>query len=252
MRFKDKVAIVSGGSEGMGKVAATIFAKEGAKVVITSRSEEKLKKAAEEIRAAGGTVTPVPGDVTSSESIKNVVAKVLEQYGRVDILFNYVGGEPGLSAMTPFIEQTEEYWDKMITLNLKSTILFSRAVLDSMMKQKYGKIVNTAAIAGRQGSPRMVLYSAVKGGIIAFTKSLAMEMAPYNINVNCVSPGPIDTPGFNQLFGDEGKQRTSTFVPLGRIGKPEDVANGAVFLASEEAGFITGQTLAVDGGVTMV
>jgi len=252
MRFENRVAIITGGSEGMGKAAALIFAREGAKVAITSRSEEKLKKAVDEIKAAGGTAMSVQGDVTSNASIKNVVAKVLEQYGKIDILFNYVGGEPGLSAMKPFIEHDEEYYDEMITLNLKSTIMFCRAVLDTMMAQKYGKIVNTAAIAGRQGSPRMALYSAVKGGIIAFTKSLAVEMAPYNINVNAVSPGPIDTPGFNKLFGEEGKKRTSNFVPLGRLGRPEDVANGAVFLASEEASFITGQTLAVDGGVTMV
>ncbi|OGO23601.1 MAG: hypothetical protein A2144_14310 [Chloroflexi bacterium RBG_16_50_9] len=252
MRFKDKVAIISGGTAGMGKAAALGFAKEGAAVVITSRNEEKLKKATEEIRAAGGKVTGLKGDVTKSDSIKAVVAKTLEQYGRVDILFNYVGGEPDLKPMTLFTEQTEDYWDRMIDLNLKSTIVFSRAVLDSMIKQKYGKIINTAAIAGRIGSPRMVLYSAVKGGIIAFTKSLAVEVAPYNINVNCVSPGPINTPGFNQLFGAEGIERSSQFVPLKRIGRPEDVANAAIFLASDEASFITGQTLAVDGGVTMV
>jgi 2-hydroxycyclohexanecarboxyl-CoA dehydrogenase len=252
MRFENRVAIITGGSAGMGKAAALGFAKEGAKVVITSRSEEKLEKAADEIRAAGGTVMAVKGDVTSSESIKAVVAQVLKEYGRVDILFNYVGGEPDLKPMTLFIDQNEAFWDRMIALNLKSTIIFSHAVLDSMIKQKYGKIINTAAIAGRVGSPRMVLYSTVKGGIIAFTKSLAMEVAQYNINVNCVSPGPINTPGFNQLFGAEAVKRSSDFVPLKRIGRPEDVGNAVIYLASEEASFITGQTLAVDGGATMV
>jgi NAD(P)-dependent dehydrogenase (short-subunit alcohol dehydrogenase family) len=252
MRFTNKVAIITGGSQGMGKAAALGFAKEGASVVITSRSEEKLKKAADEIRAAGGSVMPVKGDVTKSESIKAVVDRVLKEYGRVDILFNYVGGEPDLKPMTLFTEQNEDYWDRMIDLNLKSTILFSRAVLDSMIKQKYGKIVNTAAIAGRTGAPRMVLYCAVKSGIIGFTRGLAMEVASYNINVNCVSPGPINTPGFNMIFGEEGIKRSSDFVPLKRIGRPEDVANAAIFLASDEASFITGQTLAVDGGATMV
>jgi 2-hydroxycyclohexanecarboxyl-CoA dehydrogenase len=251
MRFKDRVVIISGGTAGMGKKAALDFAQEGAAVVITSRSEEKLKKAADEIRAVG-KVTAIKGDVTRSDSIKAVVAKVLEQYGKVDILFNYVGGEPDLKPMKLFTEQTEDYWDKMIELNLKSTIIFSRAVLDSMIKQKYGKIINTAAAAGRVGSPRMVLYSTVKAGIIAFTKSLAMEVAEYNINVNCVSPGPINTPGFNTLFGQEGVARSAEHVPLQRIGRPEDVANAVLFLASDDSSFITGQTLAIDGGMTTV
>jgi NAD(P)-dependent dehydrogenase (short-subunit alcohol dehydrogenase family) len=254
MRFKDRVAIITGGSQGMGKAAALGFAKEGANVVIISRSEEKLQQAAEEIRAAGGKkVTVMAGDVTSSESIKGVVAKTLKEYGKVEILFNYVGGEPNMSEpLKLFTEQTEDYWDKIITLNIKSTVVFCRAVLDSMIKQKYGKIINTAAIAGRVGSPRMVLYSTVKGGIIAFTKSLAMEVAEYNINVDCVSPGPINTPGFNSLFGEEGIKSSSNFVPLKRMGRPEDVGNAVLYLASDDASFITGQTLAVDGGVTMV
>jgi 2-hydroxycyclohexanecarboxyl-CoA dehydrogenase len=252
MRFKDKVAIITGGSEGMGKAAALGFAKEGADVVITSRTEEKLKKASEEIRAAGGKVKAIQGDVTKSDSIKAVVAQVLKEYGRVDILFNYVGGTPDFTPFSMFIEQTEDYWDKTITFNLKSTLVFSRAVLDSMIEHKYGKIINTAAMAGRLGSPRMVLYSTVKGGIIAFTKSLAMEVAQYNINVNCVSPGPIDTPGYNILFGKEAAQRTPNHIPLRRIGRPEDVGNAVLYLASDEASFITGQTLAVDGGATMV
>jgi NAD(P)-dependent dehydrogenase (short-subunit alcohol dehydrogenase family) len=140
----------------------------------------------------------------------------------------------------------------MIDLNLKSTIIMSRAVLDSMIKQKYGKIINTAAIVVRVCGPRMAVYSAFKGGVIAFTKALALEVAPYNINVNCVSPGSIDTPGFNKIFTDGIRDHASDIVPLGRVGLPEEVASAVLYLASDDASFITGQTLAVDGGATRV
>ena len=252
MRFKDKVAVITGGTAGMGKATALGFAKEGACVVINARNEERLNKTAEEIRSLGGTVTPVRGDITRSDAVKALVAAALEQYGRIDILFNYVGGDPDLAPLTPFVEQTEDFWDRMIDLNLKSTIMLSQAVLDSMIKHKYGKIINTAAIAGRVGGPNMAVYSAVKGGVIAFTKALALEVAPYNINVNCVSPGPIDTPGFNRIFTGETKEHAADIVPLGRVGHPEEVAGTVLFLASDDAAFITGQTLAVDGGATMV
>jgi NAD(P)-dependent dehydrogenase (short-subunit alcohol dehydrogenase family) len=252
MRFKDRVAIITGGTAGMGRAAALGFAREGASVVINGRNEEKLQKTADEIRSAGGTVTAVRGDITVSDCIKAIVATALAQYGRIDILFNYVGGDPDLAPLTPFIEQTEDFWDRMIDLNLRSTIIMSRAVLDSMIKQKYGKIINTAAIAGRVGGPRMAVYSAVKGGVIAFTKALALEVAPYNINVNCVSPGPIDTPGFNKVFTGDAREHAADIVPLGRVGLPEEVASAVLYLASDDAAFITGQTLAVDGGATMV
>lgn len=252
MRFKNKVAIISGGTAGMGKAAAIGFAKEGASVVINGRNEERLNRTAEEIRAVGGAVTTAQGDITKSKSIKAIVAKALEQYGKVDILFNYVGGDPDLGPLKPFTEQTEGFWDRMIDINLKSTILLCRAVIDSMIRQKYGKIINTGAIAGRIGGPRMALYSAVKGGVIAFTKALALEMAPYHINVNCVSPGSIDTPGFNKIFADVNKNEAASITALKRVGRPEEVASAVLYLASDDAAFITGQTLAVDGGATMV
>jgi 2-hydroxycyclohexanecarboxyl-CoA dehydrogenase len=252
MRFKDKVAIITGGAAGMGNAAALGFAKEGAFVVINDINQEGLEKAAEEIRAIGGKVLTAHGDVTNSTTVKYIVAKCIEQYGKVDILFNYVGGEPGTAPMTPFIEQNEGFWNRMIDINLKSTILLCRAVLDSMIKQRYGKIINTGAIAGRIGGPRMALYSAVKGGVIAFTKALAVEMAPYNINVNCVSPGPISTPGFQKIFANMNKDDAVAIVPLKRMGLPEEVASAVLYLASDDAAFITGQTLAVDGGATMI
>jgi len=252
MGFTNKVAIITGGTAGMGKAVAKALAREGASVVINGRNEANLRNTTDEIQATGGIVTAVQGDITKSGIVKALVSTTLEKHGRIDILFNYVGGDPDLTPLKPFIEQTEDFWDRMIELNLMSTISLCYAVLDTMIKQKYGKIINTAAIAGRIGGPKMAVYSATKGGVISFTKALALEMAPYNINVNCVSPGPIDTPGFNKIFVGEDRKHAPDIVPLGRVGLPEEVASAVLYLASDEAAFITGQTLAVDGGATMV
>jgi 2-hydroxycyclohexanecarboxyl-CoA dehydrogenase len=251
MRFKDKVAVVTGGTSGMGREAVLGFVREGASVVINDINEELLTKTVEEIRAMGGKATPAPGDITMPETVIAMVDGALRDYGRLDILFNYVGGEPGAAALTPFIQQTEDYWDRMIALNLKSTIRVCRAALDPMMAQRYGRIINTGAIAGKIGGPNMALYSAVKGGIIAFTKALAIEMAPYNITANSVCPGPTDTPAMKKVLKGSPDQVAAITV-LKRIGKPEEVASAVLYLASDEAAFITGQALSVDGGATMI
>lgn len=253
MRFKDKVAIITGGGSGMGKAAALGFVREGAFVVVNDRDEELLNSTVDEIRSIGGTIIAVEGDVTKRAVRGSLVTKAIEQYDKIDILFNHVGGEPpGSTPLTPFIEQDEDYWDSVIELNLKSTILVCRAVLDQMIKQRYGKIINMGAMAGRIAVPRLALYSAVKGGVIAFTKALAFELAPYSINVNCVSPGPIKTLGYKKVFADVDEGEVLAIVPLKRVGRPEDVASAVLYLASDDASFITGQTLAVDGGATMV
>jgi 2-hydroxycyclohexanecarboxyl-CoA dehydrogenase len=251
MRFKDKVAVITGGTAGMGLEATLGFVREGAAVVINDINEENLAATIEKIEAMGGKATPAPGDITKRETVEAMVAGALENYGRIDIMFNYVGGEPGAAALTPFIQQTEEYWDRMIELNLKSTIRACRAVIDPMMEQKYGKIINTGAIAGKIGSSDMALYSAVKGGIIAFTKALAYDMAPYNINVNCVCPGPTETPAMKKVLKNN-TEKAAAMTVLKRIGKPEEVASAVLYLASDEAAFITGQALSVDGGATMI
>jgi NAD(P)-dependent dehydrogenase (short-subunit alcohol dehydrogenase family) len=257
VRFKGKVVIISGGGAGIGRAAALAFAREGAYVVINDLYEKNLNETANLIRSIGATVTEVQGDVTLSESIKTIVRKTLEQYGKIDILFNHVGGNPNYAPMSLFIEQNEAYWDRSIELNLKSTILLCRAVLDSMMKQKYGKIINLAAAAGREGATGMVIYSAVKGGVIAFTKALAKEVGAHGINVNCVAPGGIDTPGRAKVLGkfyddETTKQSIISKLPIPRDGRSEDIANTVLFLASDESAYITGQTIAVDGGMTMV
>ena len=256
-RFKGKVVIITGGGAGIGSTTALAFAKEGANVVINDLDEKSLNETAQAIQAIGGIATAVQGDITKSESVKALVKKAIEQYSKVDILFNHVGGSPNYAPMSSFMEQNEAYWDSSIELNLKSTILTCRSVLDSMVKQRYGKIINLAATAGREGAIGMVIYSAVKGGVIAFTKALAKEMGPHGINVNCIAPGGIDTPGRAKLLGkfrgDEKamKNRLSRY-PIQRDGRSEDIANAVLFLASNESEYITGQTIAVDGGASMV
>jgi 2-hydroxycyclohexanecarboxyl-CoA dehydrogenase len=263
MRFTNKVAIITGGSEGMGKAAAIGFAREGASVVITSRSQEKLEAAAKEIRSFGGKVTVVPGDIMKDDDIYAVVNKTLSEYGKVDILFNYAGGSPDLKPVSLFIEQDKAFWDQMIRFNLWSTMIFCRAVIDPMMKQKYGKIVNTAAMAGKVGATTMAAYAAAKGGVIAFTKALAQEMVPYNINVNCVCPGPIATPGAVKVIGAMMKSAAASGAGpkdpppgkpgvMNRMGTPWEVASAVLYLASDDAAFINGQPLSVDGGGSMV
>jgi 2-hydroxycyclohexanecarboxyl-CoA dehydrogenase len=252
MRFKNRTVIVTGGDAGMGKAAALGFAQEGAKVFIMGRNESTLKAAAQEYTGKDGEIISVVGDVSKREDIKVVTAKVLKQCGKVDILVNYAGGNPDYAPMRSFIEENEEYWDRMIQMNLLGYMIFCRAVLDSMIKQKYGKIINFGAIAGRVGAPRMCAYSAAKGGVIAFTKALAQEVAQYNINVNCICPGPIATPGHAIIFGVDAQKRPNDRIPLKRIGTSEEVASAILYLASDAAAFITGQPLAIDGGMTMV
>lgn len=257
MRFDKKVVIITAAGAGMGKAVALAFATEGAYVCINDINETRLNDTANEIQSAGGVVTAIKGDATKSETVKAVVEKALEQHGKIDILFNYIGGVPNEWHPQPFTEDTESLWDTIIDLNLKTTIRFSRAVLDSMIKQNYGKIINTGSVVGKVGGELMAVYSASKGGIIAFTKALAREVARYNINVNCVCPGPTKTPGFTKLVR-EGQDIRDFMkaavepVPLNRIGRPEEVANAVLFLASDEASYITGQALSIDGGYSMI
>ena len=211
-----------------------------------------LEATAEAVRALGGRVALAPGDITAAATIDLMVELAAAQFGRIDILFNYVGGDPDLAPQKPFLEQTEDFWERMIAINLTSTIRACHAVLPTMIARGYGEIVNTGAVAGKIGGPDMALYSAVKGGVIAFTKALALEAAPKGITVNCVCPGPIATPGFQPVFADQSTEAVTGIVPLGRLGTPDEVASAVLYLASDDAAFITGQALSVDGGVTRI
>ena len=252
MRFTDKVAVVTGGGAGMGRAAALGFAAEGAALVVNDIDQTALDALAAEVQAGGGRIALAPGDITDPATVTLMVDRAESEFGRVDILFNYAGGDPDLAPQRPFVEQDEAFWARMIAMNLTSTLRACRAVLPGMMARGSGRIVNTGAVAGRIGGPNMALYSAVKGGVIAFTKALALEAAPAGVTVNCVCPGPVATPGLTRVFADQVPDEIVSIVPLHRVGTPDEVASAVLYLASDEAAFITGQALAVDGGATRI
>lgn len=249
MRFRDKVAIVTGGARGIGKAIADKMAEEGANVVLVDKDPDTLKDTVEGIRNRGGRAIAVIGDMTKAEDINQMVRATIEQFGKIDILVNNVG----LFTFEPFLDTKEEEWDRLIALNLKSTMLCSRAVLKEMVKRSYGKIVNISSDAARIGVTAQAAYTAAKAGVIGLTRTLAREMARYNINVNCVCPGLVDTKMTADLlaFAPELKEKMIKAIPFRRMATPEDVAYAVCFFASDEAGYITGQSLSVNGGQAM-
>ena len=254
MRFENKTVIVTGAGSGMGRSAALSFAGEGASVIITDINESTLEQTARDIHSSGGLVSAVGGDATRGEVVGKVVEKALEPSGRIDVLFNHLGGMPAGIVTKSFLTDDEAVWQAFIDLNLITTLRFTRAVLGNMINNRSGKIINMGSGAGRTGAAGMALYSAAKGGVISFTKAIAREVAQYNINVNCICPGPIATPAL--LKSIEGKPDTlkayQASIPLKRLGKPEEIASTVLFLASEEASFITGQAISIDGGQVMI
>ena len=248
-RFKDKVAIVTGGAQGIGQAIARQLGSEAANVAILDIQHEKAQAVANSLGSKAGSAIAVKMDITDSQSVKQAVKEVEDRFGRVDILVNNAGWDRAM----PFIQLPEELWDRVIAINLRGPIAVTRAVLDGMISRNYGKIVNIASDAGRVGSSGESVYSACKGGIIAFTKTLARELIRYNILVNCICPGPTDTPFIDGIREENPKlvEALKNAIPMRRLGKPEEVAVAVAFLASDEASYITGQTLSVSGGLTM-
>jgi len=246
-RFKDKVAIKTGGAQGIGEAIARRLANEGAMVAILDIQHEKAQVVANDIVSKGRSAIAVKMDIADSQDVKRAVKEVEDKLGKVDVLINNVGWDVN----TTFIQLTEELWDKIIAINLRGPITVTRAVLDGMVNRNYGKIVSIASDAGRVGSSGESVYSACKGGIIAFTKTLARELIRYNILVNCVCPGPTDT-AFMASMGEKLVEAFQRAIPMRRLGNPEEMAGAVAFLASDDASYITGQTLSVSGGLTMV
>jgi 2-hydroxycyclohexanecarboxyl-CoA dehydrogenase len=251
VRLRDKVAVVTGGASGIGRAIVLAMASEGARVAILDLDEGGATAVAKEVGAAGGEAHPWRLDISDAARVAAVVGEVRGRWGTVHVLVNCAGWDQP----KPFVETTPDFWDRILAINLKGPIACTHAVLPAMIAQKYGKIVTIASDAGRVGSTGEAVYSAAKGGLIAFTKTIARETARHRINVNCVCPGPSDTPLFQKEFAAVSPKLADSLtrvIPWGRLGVPDDVAPAVVFLASDDAGFITGQTLSVSGGLTMV
>ena len=248
-RFKNRVAVITGGAQGIGEAIARKLSSEGGTIAILDIQHEKAQLVANNLNSEGANAIALRMDITDSMNVRHAVQDVEGRLGKVDILINNAGWDKA----APFIELTEELWDKVIAINLRGPITITRAVLDGMISRNYGKIVNIASDAGRVGSSGESVYSACKGGMIAFTKTLARELVRYNILVNCICPGPSNTPMIEGMREENPKlvEALQRAIPMRRLGNPDEIAAAVAFLASDEASYITGQTLSVSGGLTM-
>jgi len=242
-RLDDKVAIVTGGGQGIGQAIARKLAAEGATVVVTDVDEANATATANALPSA----VAIRADVTDRQGVQAMAERVAGQFGRIDVLVNNAGWDKA----SPFIDSDPADWDRAIAINLYGVLHTCKAVLPVMAGQGSGAVVNLGSDAGRVGSSGEAVYSAAKGGIIAFTKSLAREMARHQVRVNCVCPGPTDTALFASFAGPNLREALTKAIPFRRLGQPADVANVVAFLASDEASFVTGQTVSVSGGLTM-
>ncbi|MFH1823779.1 MAG: SDR family NAD(P)-dependent oxidoreductase [Candidatus Firestonebacteria bacterium] len=241
--MKNKIALITGSTRGIGKATALRFVNEGISVVINGRNEESIMTVVKEIKDKGGKATGKKVDISKIDEVQKMVKEIIEEFGYIDILVN----NAGIYEIVPLLEITEEKWDKMMNVNLKGTFNCIKTVLPFMIKQKSGRIINITSIAGKTGSMLpLAHYAASKAGIISLTKSVAREFASYGITVNAVCPGVIDTEMTADII--EGKRNQ---IPLGDAGKPEDVANAVFFLSSEQSKYITGEILDVNGGLLM-
>jgi 3-oxoacyl-[acyl-carrier protein] reductase len=247
MKLKDRVVIVTGGARGIGKAIALSFVREGAKVALIDVDKDKLEVLKNEFEKEKRKVIAIPCDITKSSEVNGMVDQVRKVFGRIDILVN----NAGIIRRGTIETVTEEDWDRVIEVNLKGTFNCCKAVSGIMKQQGYGKIVNVSSIAGKMGDITSAPgYGPSKAGVDALTKTLARQLAPYGINVNSVSPHAIETE-MSAQWSDERRKEIIASIPLGRLGKPEDVAEAVLFLVSEEASFITGEILDVNGGALM-
>ena len=246
MDLQGRTIIVTGGASGIGRATAALLAGEGARVVIGDIDGEGGRAAAAQAGAEGRAIAYLPLDLTDKASVDAFIAAVQHQAGQVDGLVNAAGWDQ----IQPFLENPPEMWDRVIAVNLMGAIRLTRGILPPMVEARAGKIVNISSDAGRVGSMGETVYAAAKGGLIAFTKSLAREMARYRINVNCVCPGPTDTPLF-QRQPERIKEALTRAIPFRRIAEPIEIAQAVLFFLSGRSDYITGQVLSVSGGLTM-
>jgi NAD(P)-dependent dehydrogenase (short-subunit alcohol dehydrogenase family) len=249
MRLEGKVALITGGTSGIGSATAIRFASEGAAVAITGRNPERGEKVVQDIIANGGDALFIRSDVRSAEDCRHAVDQTLERFGKIDVLFN----NAGVFHPKSIPECTEEEWDETIDSSLKGAFLMSKYVLPSMIRQRSGSIIHTSSGWGILGGDKAAAYCAAKGGLIVMAKAMAIDHGPDGIRVNCVCPGDVLTP----MLPDDAEKRGMSWDeyavgaadrPLGRIGTVEDIANAVLYLASDESSFVTGESLVVDGG----
>ena len=246
MILKDRVALITGGARGIGREMALLFAREGADVSICDINDESIQATVKEIESTGVRALGLKVDVTNSVQVEEMAGKVLDKFSKIDILIN----NAGITRDNLLLRMKEEDWDAVLDVNLKGTFNCTKAVSKAMIKERRGKIVNIASIIGIMGNAGQANYAASKGGIISFTKSIAKELASRNINVNAIAPGFIKT-DMTAKLSEELQNAMLKMIPLGRLGDPLDVAKLALFLASDNSGYITGEVIKVDGGMVM-
>ena len=250
MRLKGRVSIITGGNSGIGRSTALLFAREGSKVVIAGRNASRGKRVADEVLQARGEAIFVKTDVSKSSEVKNLVRATLDRFGRIDVLFN----NAALSPVGTVLDTSEKEWSDVIGTNLTGTFLCTKYVLPHMMKQKKGVIINTGSINSLMAMKKEAAYDASKGGVLMLTRAVALDFAEFNVRANCICPGAIETPMLRDILAQSSdpagaEADLARKHPLGRIGSPEEVANLALFLASDESSFITAAALPVDGGM---
>ena len=253
MELEGKTALVAGGGSGIGQATAIALAREGAKVAVADIAVKNAEKVRDQIKAISGEAIACPIDLTKRAEVERVVEGIVSEFGQIDILVNCAGWD----RLEPFIKSEEETWERILAINFKSVLNTAKAVLPHMISRGSGKIINIASDAGRAGSSWEAVYSGAKGATIAFSKSLAREVARYKINVNVVCPGLTNTPLLQAIRSQSPDTEKlidaiTRATPLRRVAKPEEVAAAVLFLASPGADFMTGQTLSVSGGLTMM
>jgi 3-oxoacyl-[acyl-carrier protein] reductase len=241
--INNKIAIVTGGGGGIGGAIADRFARDGAKIAIADIDSNAAKAQTARLAGKGADAVAITADVTQKESVRGMVQASLDRWGRIDILVNVAGG----ADRKPVVEMTAADWDRIVDMNLKSVFLCCQAVLPAMLKQRYGKIVNISSIYGFTGNATRSSYAAAKAGVAVFTKSLALEVIKDGINVNAVAPGRVATERVRSHYSDEAWAAAVAQIPMGRTGTPEEIASAALFLATDENHYITGQTIHVNG-----
>ena len=248
MRLKDKVAVITGAGTGMGRATAILFAQEGAKVVVADWIVETGKETVDLVKRAGGEAVFIQTDVSKAADVEQMIKTAVDTYGRLDILFNNAAILPRHCRAA---DLNEDEWDRTMAINLKSVFLGSKYAVPVMLKQGGGVIINNASIGGLFGSPNQAAYCATKGGVVLFTKTMAIEYFKKNIRVNCICPGIIKTPMFDlSIGGDPEQEKRAVPKSVGRLGMPEEIAKAALFLASDDSSYVVGLPLIVDGGLT--